>query len=36
MYGDSTPYQIPKELVNKANRLEKIIAAKKKWRQYVI
>ncbi len=30
MYGDSTPYQMPKELVNKAKRLEKIIAAKKK------
>jgi transposase len=30
MYGDSTPYQMPKEFVNKAKRLEKIIAAKKK------
>ena len=30
MYGDSTPYQMPKELMNKAKRLEKIIAAKKK------
>ena len=30
MYGDSTPYPMPKEFVNKAKRLEKIIAAKKK------
>ncbi len=30
MYGDSTPYQMPKELVDKTKRLEKIIAAKKK------
>jgi transposase len=30
MYGDSTPYQMPKELVDKTKRLEKIQAAKKK------
>ena len=30
MYGDSTPYQMPKELVDKTKRLEKIRAAKKK------
>ena len=30
MYGDSTPYQMPKELVDKTKRLEKIKAAKKK------
>ena len=30
MYGDSTPYQMPKELANKTKRLEKIKAAKKK------
>jgi len=30
MYGDSTPYEMPKELVNKTKRLEKIKAAKKK------
>jgi len=30
MYSDLTPYQMLKELVNKAKRLEKIIAAKKK------
>jgi hypothetical protein len=30
MYSDSTPYQMPKDLVNKAKRLEKIIDAKKK------
>jgi transposase len=30
MYGDSTPYQMPKELVIKTKRLEKIKAAKKK------
>ncbi len=29
-YGDSTPYEMPKELVNKTKRLEKIEAAKKK------
>ena len=29
-YGDSTPYEMPKELVNKRKRLEKILAAKKK------
>jgi len=29
-YGDSTPYEMPKELVNKTKRLEKIQAAKKK------
>lgn len=29
-YGDSTPYQMPKELVNKVARLEKIRDAKKK------
>ena len=29
-YGDSTPYQMPKEFVNKQKRLEKIQAAKKK------
>jgi len=28
-YGDSTPYEMPKELVNKTKRLEKIEAAKK-------
>ena len=30
IYGDSTPYQIPEELVNRKKRLEKIKAAKKK------
>ena len=30
MYGDSTPYEMPKELVDKTKRLEKIQAAKKK------
>jgi len=30
MYGDSTPYQMPEELVDKRKRLEKIKAAKKK------
>jgi transposase len=30
MYGDSTPYQIPKELADKTKRVEKIKAAKKK------
>jgi transposase len=30
MYGDSTPYQMPKELVDKTKRLEKIKAARKK------
>ncbi|AAM05389.1 IS1182-like element ISMac2 family transposase [Methanosarcina acetivorans] len=30
IYGDSTPYQIPEELVDKKKRLEKIKAAKKK------
>jgi transposase len=30
IYGDSTPYQIPEELVDKKNRLEKIKTAKKK------
>jgi transposase len=30
MYGDSTPYEMPKELVDKTKRLEKIKAAKKK------
>ena len=30
IYGDSTPYQMPKELVDKTKRLEKIRAAKKK------
>jgi transposase len=30
IYGDSTPYQIPEELVDKKYRLEKIKAAKKK------
>ncbi len=30
MYGDSTPYQMPKELADKTKRLEKIKAAKKK------
>ena len=30
MYGDSTPYQMPEELVDKKKRLEKIKAAKKK------
>jgi transposase len=30
MYGNSTPYQMPKELVDKTKRLEKIKAAKKK------
>jgi Transposase and inactivated derivatives len=30
MYGDSTPYEMPKELVDKTKRLEKIHAAKKK------
>jgi transposase len=29
-YGDSTPYEMPKELLNKTKRLEKIEAAKKK------
>jgi len=29
-YGDSTPYEMPKELVSKTKRLEKIEAAKKK------
>ena len=29
-YGDSTPYEMPKELVNKTKRLEKIQAVKKK------
>jgi len=29
-YGNSTPYEMPKELVNKTKRLEKIKAAKKK------
>jgi transposase len=29
-YGDSTPYEMPKELVNKTNRLEKIQIAKEK------
>jgi transposase len=32
-YGDSTPYEMPKELVNKTKRLEKIEAAKKKLEQ---
>ena len=30
MYGDSTPYEMPKELVDKTKRLEKIKVAKKK------
>lgn len=30
IYGDSTPYQVPKELANKTKRLEKIKVAKKK------
>ncbi len=30
IYGDSTPYQIPEELVDKKKRLEKIKNAKKK------
>ncbi|MDD2348454.1 MAG: IS1182 family transposase [Kiritimatiellae bacterium] len=30
IYGDSTPYRIPEELVDKNSRLEKIKAAKKK------
>ncbi len=30
IYGDSTPYQIPEELVDKKKRLEKIKAAQKK------
>ena len=30
IYGDSTPYQVPEELVNKQKRLEKIKAAMKK------
>jgi len=32
-YGDSTPYEMPKELVNKTKRLEKIEAAKKKLKE---
>lgn len=30
IYGDSTPYRVPEELVDKKYRLEKIKAAKKK------
>jgi transposase len=30
MYGESSPYQIPEELVNKKRRLETILAAKEK------
>jgi hypothetical protein len=37
MYSDLTPYQTPKELVNKAKRLGKNYCCKKEaWRQYVI
>ena len=32
-FGDSTPYEMPKELVNKTKRLEKIEAAKQKLKE---